>query len=221
MKIIYDEVYPEEFFRYGGKVFVGSFNFEVDTYGKWKDTVSSTAWTYDYINDCGGDAWIGDMHFTYDEENGWFKYKDSFPKVDHNDPYGIPNVNFSLIDNQDSRWEEYTKQRKERGFDNSELWNLNVTIAKFILPRIEAYKETCIAHPGSLTEDKWNTILCKMISAFKIYLYDSDLTNDEKVIKKFCQCGIIKLDECSALEKHKEYVEGMELFYKWWKWLGD
>ena len=29
MKVIYDELYPDEFFNYGGIVTVGSFNFEI------------------------------------------------------------------------------------------------------------------------------------------------------------------------------------------------
>jgi len=32
-------------------------------------------------------------------------------------------------------------QRRTRGFDDSELWNLDYTIAKFIGPRLRAYKE--------------------------------------------------------------------------------
>jgi len=221
MKIIYDEMYPEEFFRYGGVVLVGSWNFKVETYGHWKQTTAAHAWNYDYINKYGGDAWIGDMHFSYDKENNVFKYKGSFPKVETNDPYGVPNVCFSLVDDQDARWEKYAKQRKERGFDDSELWNLDCSIAKFILPRLERYQEIKCAHPANLTEEEWTRRVALMISAFKTYLYDIDLTNDEKVIKKFCKQGIIKKNVDDALKLHKEYLEGMEYFHKYWTWLGD
>lgn len=220
MKIIYDELYPEEFFRYGGKVLVGKFNFNVETYGEWKKTICSTNWTFDYVNKYG-DANIGDMHFSYDEENGWFKYKGNMPRIEHNDPYGVPNTNFTLIDNQDERWDKYTKQRKERGFDDSELWSLDITIAKFILPRLERYQEIKCAYPGSMTEEEWTNIVQMMISAFNTYIYDEDLTNDEDVIKKFCECGIIKKPEWSALAQHEEYVKGMEYFHKYWHLLGD
>lgn len=37
------------------------------------------------------------------------------------DPYGIKNVNFSLISKDDNRFEAYKKQRLERGFDDSEM----------------------------------------------------------------------------------------------------
>lgn len=43
------------------------------------------------------------------------------------DPYGIKNVNFSLISKDDNRFEAYKKQRLERGFDDSEMWSLDCT----------------------------------------------------------------------------------------------
>lgn len=62
---------------------------------------------------------------------------------DANDPkyLGIPNINFSLTDEDDNREVLFVKQRLERGFDNSETWSLSDTIANFILPRLKAYKE--------------------------------------------------------------------------------
>jgi len=56
---------------------------------------------------------------------------------------GIPNICFSVTDNDDDREEEYRRQRIERGFDDSEIWNLDLTIAKFILPRIKHYRNNC------------------------------------------------------------------------------
>ena len=54
---------------------------------------------------------------------------------------GVPNINFSLTENKDPREKQYVKQRVERGFDSSELWSLDYTIARFIIPRLEAFKE--------------------------------------------------------------------------------
>jgi len=54
---------------------------------------------------------------------------------------GIPNINFSLTDKDDEREEKFSKQRIERGFDNSETWSLLNTIASFIIPRLELYEE--------------------------------------------------------------------------------
>lgn len=88
------------------------------------------------------------------------------------DAYGIKNVNFSLIEKTDDRFEKYKKQRLERGFDNSELWSLDSTIAKFIAPRLKAFKEVSADqgdHPGNLTATEWQNILNEMIEGFEIY----------------------------------------------------
>lgn len=88
------------------------------------------------------------------------------------DPYGIKNVNFSLIKKDDGRFEAYKKQRLERGFDDSELWSLDCTIAKFIAPRLKAFKETAAKigdHPGDVSEQEWQKILGEMVEGFEIY----------------------------------------------------
>jgi hypothetical protein len=54
---------------------------------------------------------------------------------------GIPNINFSLTDKKDKREKQYSKQRIERGFDDSETWCLTGTFAKFLLPRLKVFNE--------------------------------------------------------------------------------
>ena len=46
--------------------------------------------------------------------------------------------NFSLVDKTFSKTlrEKYKIQRKERGFDSTELWNLDTTLLRFLLPRL-------------------------------------------------------------------------------------
>ncbi|MCH5167371.1 MAG: hypothetical protein J1F35_05700 [Erysipelotrichales bacterium] len=134
------------------------------------------------------------------------------------DPYGIPNVNFSQIDSQDARWKEYTKQRISRGFDDSEIWNLDSTIAKFILPRLKEFKEIAWGTPGKLDYEfvqkgyseseasiiankAWEEILDKMIWAFEHY-------DDESYILA-----------ADSVKAHEEYVnkinKGLKLFAEW------
>lgn len=74
----------------------------------------------------------------------------------------------SDINKDDDRQKKWKKQRKERGFDSTELWNLDVTIAKFILPRLIAFKGDDVdSHPGSVDGVmEWEEILNKMIFAF-------------------------------------------------------
>lgn len=87
------------------------------------------------------------------------------------DTYGIKNVNFSLIKENDPRFEDFKKQRLERGFDSSELWSLDCTIAEFIAPRLKAFKEASDGgYPGSYESAKaWQDDLDAMIEGFEIY----------------------------------------------------
>jgi len=59
---------------------------------------------------------------------------------------GVPNLCFSLTDENDDREVFFKKQRLERGFDDSETWSLRDTIANFIIPRLERYEEMAKKH---------------------------------------------------------------------------
>jgi hypothetical protein len=87
------------------------------------------------------------------------------------DPLGIPNVNFSCLDGytQDDieKLAKYKQQRVERGFDNTELWNLYYTFALFILPRLVEFRKLTKAYPPDFeTFEEWVEIIDKMIYAF-------------------------------------------------------
>ena len=162
------------------------------------------------------------MHFKFDDENGWFKYTGNLPKLESKDPYGINNVNFSLISPDHPRWDKFTKQRLECGFDDSEVWNLDLTIAKFVLPRIERLKKTFAGYPAFLnSEGEWKKILEKICKAFRLYINcDNDCIEDLKTINLLH--GDDKPDELEKILKdHEDYEEGMNLFFKYWTWLGD
>ena len=110
------------------------------------------------------------------------------------DLLGRENVNFSITDVSPERAKEYKKQRIERGFDDTELWNLDTTILKFVLPRLKRFKECTIGFPPDFkTLEEWQECLEKMI------------INIEKIINS---------------EEDVDY-EGFELFKKyffhlWW-----
>ena len=64
-------------------------------------------------------------------------------------------------------------QRLWRGWDDSDTWSLDMTIAKFVLPRLIRFKELEFITPSNdLKEEEWNEILDKMIVAFKYYTSD-------------------------------------------------
>lgn len=88
------------------------------------------------------------------------------------DPRGIKNVNFSLGEETDKREPEWKAQRLTRGFDDTEMWNLDCTIAKFIAPRLKVFKEQAAEigdHPVNITSEKWQEILSQMIEGFELY----------------------------------------------------
>jgi len=60
-------------------------------------------------------------------------------------------------------------QRKTRGFDDSEMWNLDYSLAKLILPRLKLFKKTCSVRPSNLTDEQWKDILDEMIWSFNWY----------------------------------------------------
>lgn len=121
------------------------------------------------------------------------------------DPIGITNVNFSvpLSNPTEERLENFRKQRLERGFDDTETWNLDNTIAQFIVPRLKRFKEVTDCYPnGYKSFEEWETVLQKMIDGFELWI-----THDEWDHR----------DE----EKHKKVDEALQLFAKefkglWW-----
>lgn len=90
-------------------------------------------------------------------------------KDKYGNPYGYSlSTSISLTD---ERHEDWALQRALRGFDNTELWNLDTTLAKFLLPRLKAAKAL---HYGIPEHE-----MSAMIEAFEFMLTDSYFTRSE------------------------------------------
>jgi len=83
---------------------------------------------------------------------------------------GIPNVCFSLTHGGDYREKKFKKQRKTRGFDDSELWSLRDTIANFIIPRLEEYIPR--AERNFIRTKKVNKQIRNLLKAMKLVARD-------------------------------------------------
>ena len=59
-------------------------------------------------------------------------------------------------------------QRLARGWDDSDTWNLDQTLACWIVPRLKVLRRDSSGYPLQLTERKWDVILYKIIRAFEI-----------------------------------------------------
>jgi hypothetical protein len=81
---------------------------------------------------------------------------------------GVPNICFSLTDSTDKREKKFIKQRKKRGFDDSETWALDCTMANFILPRLVKYLE--VADEVIVIDDKRRKDIHKVIRAMRLVL---------------------------------------------------
>lgn len=84
------------------------------------------------------------------------------------------------IPKTDKRQASWTKQRKERGFDDTETWNLDYVAAAFILPRLKRFREVNIGFPGELTFKEFCAIIDEMIAAFEIIVRADEITWTKK-----------------------------------------
>ncbi len=230
MKIHFDDLYADEFYQYGGQII----DMSGDPYYIFeKDYENIKKENPDYFKDPSNyKCKLGNDEFTYDWEAEVFYNKTNVDirkyDVPKNDPLNIPNVCFSLAtdcDDKDERQVEWQKQRIERGFDDTELWNLDYTMMKFMYPRIKAFRETFAGYPGCLNnEEEWETILDKILDAFDIFLNKDGNTPT-------CTCSIDVLNRLKrtysedeynrAVDRWKRFQEGWELFHKWFFWLAD
>lgn len=78
----------------------------------------------------------------------------------------------------DPRQERWAKERQEHGFDNTELWNLDATFARLMLPRIRAYID--YTRDKVIQEEPWNDDMAKIIAALEIMGNDTtEYSHDE------------------------------------------
>lgn len=78
----------------------------------------------------------------------------------------------SELPRDDKRHPKYKKQRAERGFDGTELWNLDTTFAKFMAPRLRAFAEEMVCHPNGTTETEWAETIEKIALGLDLMVTD-------------------------------------------------
>lgn len=84
------------------------------------------------------------------------------------------NYGYSLeMSADDDRHPRWAMERETRGFDSTELWNLDVTMAKFISPRLKAFRDNLHGSPCNLAMEEWISILDKIIETFDNICLDS------------------------------------------------
>lgn len=68
-----------------------------------------------------------------------------------------------------SRKIKFFFQRNVRGFDDTEVWNLDWYISSYTLPRLKRLKEMTQSHPVNLEYEEWLAVLDELI-----WLHSSD-----------------------------------------------
>jgi hypothetical protein len=112
-----------------------------------------------------------------------------------------------ICDPSDQGYKKHMEELKRTGISSDETWNLDVTIAEFILPRLKLFKELTEGYPGELEKlyrkegedkavEKWNEILDEMIYSF------------EKISKRW--------EEDISLEEQEKVNDGLEKFVSWY-----
>jgi len=85
--------------------------------------------------------------------------------------------------------------------DRDDLFNLDRTIAEWVLPKLIKFREVTPSYPGSCESlEEWRGILDKMISSFRI---------------------VVDSVALGSAEEDKEFDEGMRLFAEYFRalWL--
>ena len=114
-----------------------------------------------------------------------------------------------------------------------ETWNLDITFAKYIIPRLKKFKKLNNGYPGREemdTPEKWDKALDKMIQAFEYVVNEFDWwTNNSKygcldTESKYDDKYVAKINKSYFDEEKRRQVvinEGLQLFAKyyidlWW-----
>lgn len=90
------------------------------------------------------------------------------------DNISVPNCYFGHVNDKFAGYNKetldmYKRQRIERGFDDTELFNLDSTLANYIIPRLEVFKEKVSGYPFDFDNlDGWKNCIQKMITSFKM-----------------------------------------------------
>ena len=96
----------------------------------------------------------------------------------------------------------YWWQRRVRGWDDSETWSLDHSLAKHIAPRLKRFKALNIAYPPSMKPEHWDRVLDMMIESF-------DLQSDPNMDWQFEEVGRRKV-RAGLFLFHRYY------FDLWW-----
>ena len=116
---------------------------------------------------------------------------------------------------------DYDPQAMARNIDVVELYDLDVTIARFILPRLMAFKQHCERTPRpNMTREEWNESLDKMIYAFERIACQTE--EDTPEYKAYIEAIWNNEEDLADLKRAakaslKPISEGLSLYHKYYR----
>jgi len=116
---------------------------------------------------------------------------------------------------------DYDPSAIAKGIDTEELCDLDITIARYILPRLLAFKQQCERTPTlTMKREEWDSILDKMIYAFnKIACQAEEDTPEYQAYIKAIWNNEEDLEQLKrdAKESLKPIAEGLQMFHKYYR----
>ena len=107
------------------------------------------------------------------------------------------------------------KRKKKNKIKPEELWDLDITIVEWLLPRMKAFKEQTDGYPGNITWNQWMSILDRIITGLEAYVEEYDWDDNLSTEKN------LKLDADFSHIRTAKFQEAMQLLTKhfsnlWW-----
>ena len=132
-----------------------------------------------------------------------------------------PENNHTSLTSRNMMKDKFNPKAIAKTIDVEELYDLDITIARFILPRLMVFKKHCERTPRlNMTREEWNGILDKMIYAFeRIACQTEEETPEYKAYIKAIWNNEEDLADLKRAAKAslKPISEGLSLYHKYYR----
>ncbi len=86
--------------------------------------------------------------------------------------------------NDPDKLEKYKKQREEQGFDDTETWHLDKTLALFLIPRLKRFIQVNNGFPNGETHESYIEKLRFIIKSFEEYYLEENVDTSLEIEKE-------------------------------------
>lgn len=82
-------------------------------------------------------------------------------------------------------------QRMTQGYSYDQIYSLDHTLARYMLPKLQGYKKHNNGYPSHLTEEEWDRHLDAMIQAMQIIIQEKHILDTEACKKAQYGCELL------------------------------